>query len=147
MKQNTIAYIDIRVFSHATEDENKVIEAVKKVLPSNYLEDIVFKKHTLSGHHKNLIAFFETRIKNKEVLKAIVENFASHLNTLDKEELRWKINEYTEKGSLYMRLDKQAAFQNEFRLDQVDPIRIRIRFKKNKIEDIAKICQEFGIIE
>lgn len=140
---NVIAYIDIRVFSHATEDESKVLEAVKRILPTDHLENIVFEKHTLHGHYGNSITFFETRVKDKEVLTAIVENLSSHLNTLDKEELRSRIGEFTEKGSLYIRLNKQAAFEGEFKLEQVDPIRIRIRFKK---EGIAQICQELGIV-
>ena len=143
MSLNAIAYVDIRVFSHATEDEGKVIEAVKRVLPSDHLEEVAFERHTLRGHHGNPITFFETRIKNKETVKAIVENLSSHLNTLDKEELRSRISEFTEKGSLYIRLDKQAASEGEFKLAQVDPIRIRVRFKR---KDVEKICQELGII-
>jgi len=143
---NQVAYIDIRVFSHATEDEDKVLEAVKKVLPTEYEKVIEFEKRNLHGHHGNLITFFETRIKDKETLKAIVENLSSHLSTLDKETLCSRINEYTEKGSLYIRLDKQAAFHGEFRLEQVDPIRIHLRFKKEKTEDIAEICRALGII-
>ena len=135
--------MDIRVFSHATEDENKVIEAVRRVLPPDHVEEVTFGKHTPSGHHGNPITFFETRIKNQETLKAIVENLSSHLNTLDKEELRSRIGEFTEKGSLYIRLDKQAAFEGEFKQAQVDPIRIRVRFKR---KDVEKICQELGII-
>ena len=143
MSLNAIAYVDIRVFSHATEDEGKVIEAVKRVLPSDHLEEVTFERHTLHGHHGNPITFFETRIKDKEIVKAIVENLSSHLNTLDKEELRSRISEFTEKGSLYIRLDKQAASEGEFKLAQVDPIRIRVRFKR---KDVEKICQELGII-
>ena len=146
MAQTPIAYIDIRVFSHATEDEDKVTEAVKKVLAVDYIEGIIFEKHNLRGHHGNPITFFETRIKNKEALQAIVENLASHLNTLDKENLRSNIGAYTEEGSLYIRLDKQAAFQGEFKLHPIDPIHVRLRFKKQKTEDITKICQELGII-
>lgn len=143
MAPNAIAYIDIRVFSYATEDENKVIEALRKVLPTDHSDEMVIEKHALRGHYGNSITFFETRIKDKTILKAIVDNISSHLNTLDKEELRSRIGEFTEKGSLYIRLDKQAAFEGEFRLEQVDPIRIRVRFKR---DDVKKICQELGII-
>jgi RNA binding exosome subunit len=141
--QNAVAYIDIRVFSHATEDEAKVMEAVKKILPSIYTDTIVFEKHVLSGHHGNPITFFDARVKDKEVLKAIVEKIAAHLNTMDKETLCSRLSEYTEKGSLYIRLDKQAAFMDEFKLAQVDPIRMHVRFKKR---DITEICRELGLI-
>ena len=143
MGQTPIAYIDVRVFSHATEDENKVLQAAKKVLPAEFAEEIVFERHHTSGHHGNPIMFFETRIKSKETLNTIAQTLASRLNTLDKETLRSNIAVYTEKGSLYIRLDKQAAFQNEFKLAQADPIHVRIRFKK---PDITETCRELGII-
>lgn len=141
--RNVVAYVDIRVFSHATEDEAKVMEAVKKILPSACVDAIVFEKHVLSGHHGNPIVFFDARVKDKETLKAMVERIAMHLNTLDKETLSRHFGEYSEKGSLYLRLDKQAAFEDEFKLAQVDPIRIHVRFKKR---DITEICKELGLI-
>jgi hypothetical protein len=141
--QNAVAYIDIRVFSHATEEEAKVMEAVKKILPPVYVDAITFEKHVLSGHHGNPIASFYTRAKDRETVDAIVGKIASSLNTLDKETLRSRLSEFTEEGSLYLRLDKQAAFEGEFKLAQVDPIRIHVRFKKR---DIDEICRAIGLI-
>ena len=75
-----------------------------------------------------------------------MDNLALNLGVLDKETLLREINLHVEKGSLYIRLDKQAAFQGEFKLGTADPIRIRIRFRKTKIEDVIKTCQELGIL-
>lgn len=146
LSQIPIAYIDIRLFAHATEDMDKVVEAVQHVLPSNHVEDIVFNKSNLRGHYGNPITLFEAKIKNKDAIKALVENLSSHLNELDKETLSREIHLHAEKGSLYIRLDKQAAFQGELKLCTSDSIRIRIRFRKKKIEDIVKICQELGML-
>jgi len=142
----SIAYIDIRFFAHATEDLNKVTEAVQNVLPADYVDDIVFKRDNLQGHYGNSIFLFETRIKKKEIVKAVIENFSSHLRELDKKALREEIDLHMQKGSLYVRLDKQAALQGEFKLCTTDVIRLRIRFKKAKTEDIVKICQDLGIL-
>ncbi len=141
--QNTVAYVDIRVFSHATEDEAKVVEAVKRILPMPDGDEIVFERHVLSGHHGNPITFFFTRVKDKRIVRAIIEKISANLNTLDKELLGSHLNEYSEKGSLYVRLDKQAAFFGEFKLAQVDPIRIHVRFKKI---DIEETCRQLGLI-
>lgn len=140
--QNAVAYVDIRIFSHATEDEAKVLEAVKRILPSP-ADSILFEKHVLSGHHGNPITFFDTRVKDKEAVKAIVGKMAANLNTSDKETLGSHLGEYSENGSLYIRLDKQAAFTGEFKLAQVDPIRIHVRFKKR---DVEEICRALGLI-
>ena len=141
-----VAYIDIRFCAHATEDLDKVVLAVQNVLPSDHVEDITFNRSSLEGHYGNPITFFETRIKNKETIKALVENLSANLSSSDKEELCREINKHVEKGSLYFRLDKQAALQNRIRLVTSDPIHIRIRFRKSKIEDVIEICQQIGMI-
>ena len=146
MPQIPVAYVDIRFFAHATEDADKVIEAVQNVLPSGHTEDIVFNKRNLRGHYGNPITFFEAKIKNKEAIRALVENLSSHLSELDKETLHREIHLHLEKGSLYVRLDKQAAFEGKLKLCTSDPIRIRIRFRKTKIEDIVEICRELGML-
>jgi len=142
-----IAYVDIRFFVHATEDLDKVVEVVKSLLPSDYIEDILFKKKNLKGHYGNPITLFETRIKEREIIKAFVENLSSRLDDLDKETLGREIDLHVEKGSLYVRLDKQAALQGELKLCAADPIHVRIRFRKTKIEDIVETCQELGILK
>ena len=141
-----VAYVDVRFCAHATEDVEKVVKAVQNTLPSDHIEDITFKRSNLEGHYGNPITFFETRIKNKETIKALVENLSTNLAFLDKEELAKEIDKHVERGSLYLRLDKQAALKNKIKLVTSDPIRIRIRFRKSKIEDIIEVCREIGMI-
>lgn len=146
LSQTFINYLDIRFFVHATENPNKVFEAVHHLLPSDYVDDIVFKKDNLKGHYGNPISLFGTRIKKKEIIEAVVKALSSGLSELDKETLLREIDLHVKKGSLYIRLDKQAAFQSEFKLCSADPIRVHIRFKKRKLEDIIKTCRELGIL-
>jgi len=141
-----IAYIDIRFFAHATEDLDKVVEAAKHILPNGYVDDIVFRRSSLKGHFGNPITLFETRIKGREIIKAFLEKLSSNINEWDKEALLREVGLHVEKGNLYIRLDKQAALQGEFKLFTADPIRVRIRFRKEKLEDIIKICQELGML-
>jgi len=146
LSQLPVAYVDVRFCAHATEDLDKVMEAVQNVLPSDRLEDITFNRSNLEGHYGNPITFFETRIKDKETVRALVENLSANLSSLDKEELGREIHRCVEKGSLYIRLNKQAALQGKIKLVTSDPIRIRIRFRKSKIEDVIEICREIGMI-
>jgi len=141
-----IAYIDIRFFAHATEDLDKVVEAAKHILPNGYVDDIVFRRSSLKGHFGNPITLFETRIKGREIIKAFLEKLSSNINEWDKEALLREVGLHVEKGNLYIRLDKQAALQGEFKLFTADPIRVRIRFRKEKLEEIIKICQELGML-
>jgi RNA binding exosome subunit len=141
-----VAYVDFRFCAHATEDLDKVMGAVQNVLPSDRIEDITFKRSNLEGHYGNPIALFDTRIKDKETVRALVENLSAKLSSLDKEELDRTINRCIEKGSLFIRLDKQAALKGKTKFATSDPIRIRIRFRKNKTEDVIQICREIGMI-
>ena len=145
MSQTHVAYVDVRFSMHATEDPNKVIEAVHQVLPADYVDDIVLRKRTLRGHYGNPITLFETRIKKKEIMKGLLKKVFTNLNERDRESLLKEINLHVEEGSLYVRLDKQAAFQGEMKLCTADPIRVRIRFRKKRVEDIMKICQELDM--
>jgi RNA binding exosome subunit len=141
-----IAYVDVSFFAHATEDEAKAIEATRNLLPTSQLENIVFNRSNLRGHHGNPITLFETKIKEKDIVKAVAENLSSNLGALDKETLLREINLHVEKGSLYLRFDKQAAFQGTFKLGVADPIRVRLRFNKNQLEDVVQICKEIGML-
>ena len=146
MSQLPVAYVDVRFCAHATEDVDKVVKAVQNTLPSDHIEDITFKRSNLEGHYGNPITFFDARIKDKETVRALVKNLSVNLSSVDKEELGRTMNRCVEKGSLYIRLDKQAALQGKIKLVTSDPIHIRIRFKKSKIEDVIKICREIGMI-
>jgi RNA binding exosome subunit len=146
LSQISISCVDISFFTHATEDENKVTGAVRHLLPATQVENIVFNKSSLRGHHGNPITLFEAKIKEKEIVRAVVENLSSGLSSLDKESLLREVELHVEKGNLYLRFDKQAAFQGQFKLGVSDPIRVRLRFKKNRLEDIVQICREIGML-
>lgn len=141
-----IAYIDIRVFAHATEDFDKVLTAVRNILPQEIIDTVNFSKTNLTGHHGNPIIFFETRITDKNATKKVFEKLASGLSTLDKVQLSSEIMQHLDKGNLYIRLDKQSAYLSEFKLSTEDPIHFRIHFKKPVKEEIVDICKRFGLL-
>ena len=147
MSQLPVAYVDVRFCAHATEDVEKVMKAVQTVLPVyNEEDEIGFNKNTVEGHYGNPITFFDARIKNKKVIKAVVENLAANLGSFENAELSRTLNRCFEKGSLYLRLDKQAAFQGKIKLVTSDPIRVRIRFRQSKLESVTQVCKEIGML-
>jgi len=142
----TVAYIDIRFFAHATEDPERVLEAVQCLIPTECFEDIRLKKSTLKGHYGNPIILFEAKVRSKRVIEAVMRRISTGLDEYDKRELRRRFSAYVERGNLYLRLDKQAAYQGRIRLCPSDPIRLRIHFKRSRLEDVMKECQELGIL-
>lgn len=147
MSQLPIAYVDIRFCAHATEDLDKVLKAAYTLFPEEQTEEVTFTKSECEGHYGNAITFFETRIKGKKIIKALVENLSAKLGVFDKDQLGKEIDRCTEKGSLYLRLNKQAALEGKIKLATSDPIRIRIRFRKSKLEDIIEVCKEIGMLK
>ncbi|MEM2412894.1 MAG: RNA-binding domain-containing protein [Candidatus Bathyarchaeia archaeon] len=144
--KTSVTHIEIRVFAHATEDEDKVLTAVRNTLPPRISENITFKRSSLTGHHGNPIVLFEAKIRDKEEAKAFLQKLASSLSSLDKEALANEIEQHVEKGCLYLRLDKQSAYLNEIRLCTTDPIHFRIHFKRANLKEIVAFCREIGLI-
>lgn len=141
-----IAYVGIRVFAHATEDIDKVLSAVCNTLPTELVDNVAFNKTNLTGHYRNPITLFETRIKEKDAVKEVFEKLSSGLSSLDKELLDNEIKHHLDKGNLYIRLDKQSAYLNELKLCSSDPIHFRIRFKKSDPEEIVDACKKLGML-
>jgi RNA binding exosome subunit len=142
----SIAYIDLRAFAHATEDPDKVLNAIRNIIPTELIDTVIFKKSNLTGHHGNPITLLETRIKEKNTTQLIFEKISSGLSILDKEQLNNEIDQHLEKGNLYLRLDKQSAYLNQLKLGITDPIHLRIHFKKHSREEVIDICKKFGLL-
>jgi RNA binding exosome subunit len=141
-----IGYIDIRVFAHATEDPEKVLIAVRNTLPQELSENTVLQKTTLTGHHKNPIILFQTKVTDKQALPLVLEKIAASLSALDKETLNSEMKLHLEKRNLYLRFDKQSAYMDELKFSSNDPIHFKIHFKNKTPQEIIEICRETGLL-
>ncbi len=110
-----IGYITIRVFSHATEDPEKVQSAVRNTLPQELAAGLTFQKTSLTGHHGNPITLFEAKLADKQALPRALEKIGLGLTSLDKEALNSEIKLHLESSNLFLRFDKQRAFMGELR--------------------------------
>ncbi len=141
-----IGYIDIRVFAHATEDQNKVESATKNLFPFSLQETLIFQKTTLTGHHSNPIILFTAKLTNRKLLPLALEKLGASLSALDKEQLNQDIDLRIEKGNLYLRFDKQAAFLGLAKLSQNDPIHLKIHFKNKTKQEIIVLAKQTGLL-
>jgi len=141
-----IGYIDVRAFAHATEEPEKVLTAIRNTLPKELGENAAFKKTSLTGHHKNPIILFEIKLKDKQHLPTALEKIAAGLSPLDKETLDSEIKLHLEKRNLYLRFNKQSAYQGELRFSSNDPIHFKIHFKNKTPEEIVEICRNIGVL-
>jgi RNA binding exosome subunit len=141
-----IGYINVRVFAHATEDPKKVLTAIRNILPIELSEKAVFQKTSLTGHYGNPIILFETKLADKPTLPAALNKIGAELSPLDKDLLASDMKRHLEKRNLYLRFDKQSAYQSVLRFSQNDPIRFKIHFKNKTPEEIINICRNAGLL-
>jgi RNA binding exosome subunit len=141
-----IGYIDVRVFAHATEDQTKVEVATKNLFPLSLIENLVFKKTSLSGHHQNPIILLETKLDDRKLLSSILEHLGKSLSALDKEQLHQEIKLHLDKGNLYLRFDKQAAYLGNVKFAQNDPIHLKIHFKNKTGQEIVDLAKQSGLL-
>ena len=103
-------YIDLRTFCYATEDEDRVEQALRLFLPEAYPID----RETSKGHHGDRIIVLSTRVENADDMRYILDK----VTDLDEfEQLDRELDDRVDEDcSLFLQFDKQAAFRGEVRL-------------------------------
>jgi RNA binding exosome subunit len=142
-----IAYIDIRVSAHATEDQQKVQTAIENLISINeFPQPIILQKTACTGHYGNPIVLFTAKLEDKEILPAIIEKIGTNLSVLDKEEFGRNLELHLEKTNLYLRFDKQSALNGVVKFSQIDPIHMRIHFRNQTQQQIAEFLKQKGLL-
>ena len=141
-----IGYIDIRVFAHATDNTAKVEAATKNLFPESLTESLIFAQTTLSGHHSNPIIMLTAKLTDRKLLPSALEKLGAGLSALDKEQLNEEIKLHLEKGNLYLRFDKQAAYLGQPKFTQNDPIHVKVHFKDKTADEVIELAKQFGLL-
>jgi RNA binding exosome subunit len=144
--KSPIGYVNIRVFAHATEDQERVISAVRNMLSVELGEVAIFKKTGLTGHHGNPITLIEVELADRQLLLGLLRKIGSGLTALDKETLSREMSLHLEKGNLYLRFDKQQAFLGKLRFTSNDPIHVKVHFRNKTADEIFEVCREAGLL-
>jgi hypothetical protein len=130
---------------HATEDLDKVKQAVLFLLPESLRSKIELKVKKVTGHWNNPIHLLEAKHSDAENAMLILTYLFKSLNDEDKYVLREGLDRRIDKSHLYLRFDKQAAFNNHLKIkDEDDVIRLKVTFiiypspTRNKIKSICE---------
>ena len=133
-----ILNVHFRVFCHSTEDEVKVVHALKF---ASGAEDVT--REVTEGYHGNPIIILEVFIKEKRRSK-------DFFSKLGKDELREIIDSLEKRMdddcNLYLRLDKQEAFLGKLVMttsDDAIAIRAKVESYPKNRESAMKSASEF----
>ena len=133
----------LSTFVHATEDESKVLEALKNILP----EEVKIERRKLRGHHGNPIIVLSTVIGRRKPLRELWDTIAAKLGAEEFKKLGQIATErLDDECNLYLRFDKQLAYAGKLALtDTGDVIHVKLKVAAYpaKREVAARVVREF----
>ena len=129
-------YIDLRTFCYATEDEKRVEAAIRAFLP----EEFALDRMENTGHHGDRIVVLSARVETADAMRHVLDRLAE-LDAIDRvmAELDERVDDNC---SFFMRLDKQAAFQDEIRLGDGITLRAKVEAYPAKHEAAVENARE-----
>ena len=124
-----VTRIEARAYSRATEVLDRVKNAVLNLFPPDFQEFVIIETTNTTSHHQNPIVIVDGTLERKEHCGVTLEFILNSLPESDKRTLKNTLQKrLDEKCSLFLRIDKQAAFLGKIQLaDTPDLITIRVQ--------------------
>ncbi|NJE00070.1 RNA-binding protein [Thermococcus sp. LS1] len=125
-------HVRLTTFIHATEDEDKVLEAIGTFIPEEIDDDdVLFDIVETRGFFGNPIKVVNVEIKRSKAVRKFIDYFKELLSEWDKTYVLDHLDEkIDEEGTLYVRFNKQKAYLGEAEVDEgEDVIQVRIKIK------------------
>jgi len=147
-RQSHLLSANFTAIAHATEDIDKVEQALGFLMAPVARTKITLTRRYLKGHYGNMITTVSCRLSVKELSSEPINAISQNLSESDKQFLSGSVEScLDEEGNLYLRFDKQEALLGNVRLCQGDPIRMKMKFAPGYNADaIVRVCRESGLI-
>ncbi|NPA24186.1 MAG: exosome protein [Crenarchaeota archaeon] len=142
-KRDDVKFVEIETYVHATEDIDKVIEAIKEVILRDAKTPIILE--VLWGTFGNRIVRVKIFLENENATN-ILKRVICNLSNLDRllSTLRDRLDRA---GNLFIRLNKQELIKGKIVLDDEsdDIVRIKARISRRLLKEglenlVEKIC-------
>ncbi|MFB6305224.1 MAG: RNA-binding protein [Haloferacaceae archaeon] len=135
-------YVDLRAFCYATEDVRRVETALRTLLP----EDFEVDRAESEGYHGDRIVVLSARVENADDVRHVLSRLAS---APDFDRVLDELDERVDENcSLFLRLDKQAAFHGDVRLGEGITLRAKVEAYPAKQEAaVANAREAFASLE
>ncbi len=118
----------ISTITHATEDPKKVAQAMRNLSLGETSSG--FTMNRAKGHHGNEITTSIFLIRNAKHAEIFLKNIWRGLSRLDRTEVYSSLASRIDgTGTMFLRIDKQAALKGRIHLENTDPVKIEISFR------------------
>ena len=139
--------IELRAYVHATEDKEKVVQALKQILGEEWWERARVTEEVYEGHYGNPVIVITVKIDKPEEAGMVLNSILSRLGKGDRSILLQSLEERVDKeGTLYFRLSKQDAYLGKLIVYETDDVvRISVSFqgrRRKALEDYKKRLEE-----
>jgi len=122
--KKAIHSISVSVFAHGTENEGKVLAALRLIVP----ESVSVDRQPVTGHFGNPMVILAARTEKTHETHDIVGVLKQKLSKDELMELREQIPQrLNRRCTLVMKFDKQAAARGFLRQGNEDPIVLRAK--------------------
>ena len=125
-------HVRLTTFIQATEDEDKVLDAIATFIPEEIDgDDIIFDIDETKGFFGNPIKVVNVEIKRSRAVRTFLEHFKELLSEEDRDYLLEHLDEKVDEGgTFYIRFNKQRAYLGDVEIDEgADVIQVRIKVK------------------
>jgi RNA binding exosome subunit len=134
-------YVDLRAFCYATEDEHRVEDALRSLLP----EEFPVERADTEGYFGDRILVLSARVENADEIRHVLGRLAE-LPEFDR--IRAELDErVTEDCEFFLRLDKQAAYRGRVELGDGITVRSKVEAYPAKkplaVENVEETFAEF----
>jgi RNA binding exosome subunit len=131
-------YVDLRAFCYVTEDEERVEDALRRFLP----EEFELQRAASEGHYGDRILVLSARVENADEIRTVLERVGD-LADEELERIQSELDErVNENCSLFLTLDKQAAFGGEVALGDGITLRGKVEAYPAKQESAVENARE-----
>lgn len=137
-----------QVFCYVTEDENKVVTALKNILPDE-IKELPLEKVKSEGYYHDPIILIRLEIKRKKLIEAFLRFISEKINQSTKRYIARNIEKLIDdKGNLYLRISKQDAYRGRLKIGSRDIIWIKVHFRayKDKRRNIIEYLKRLGLM-
>lgn len=113
-------YLDLRAFCYGTEDESRVEDALRTLLP----EEVGVERMSSEGHHGDTIVVLSARVERTDQIRHVLSRLReAGLLEVVGDEIDDRLDD---NNSLFVHLDKQAAAQGDLRLGEGIAVRAKV---------------------